>query len=93
MYFSVQDPRRMIWEQKYPAVIGGLLSLFEMILTVAILGCEIGGTLINFERMNAFVGYGGFPFFTLAWISLAGTSMILHSCMYIYLYFFIRLLL
>jgi hypothetical protein len=75
MYSSVTNRRRELWRQKYPAIIGALLSVFQMILTMVILGCEIGGDFIHFPRMNAFVGYWVFPLFMCAWLSLAGASI------------------
>lgn len=58
----------------YLAIVGGLLSIFQMVMTFAIIGCELGNSFVQFERMNAFVGYWAFPFFMCAWISLAGAS-------------------
>ncbi len=80
MCVSDDYQRTELWRKKFPAVIGALLSVFQMILTVAIVGCEIGGIFIQFPRMNAFIGFGTFLFFMCAWISLAGASMHLYSC-------------
>jgi len=79
MYVSDDYQRTELWRQKFPAVIGALLSVLQMILTMAIVGCEIGGIFIQFPRMNVFLGYWTFPFFMCAWISLAGASMHLYS--------------
>lgn len=69
------DPGREAWRQKFPTIIGVILSLVEMLLTMAILGCEVGISVVQFLRMNIFVGYWTFPSFMCAWISLAGVCM------------------
>ena len=78
MYIPVEYQRNQIWQKKFPHVVGTLLSIFQMILTFAVVGCEIPTIFFHFERMNAFVGYWAFPFFMWAWISLAGISMHLY---------------
>ena len=72
----VSDDRDLtrFWRKTYPAIIGGFLSIFQMVMTFAIIGCELGNSFVQFERMNAFVGYWTFPFFMCAWISLANAS-------------------
>ena len=62
------------WRQAYPAIISELLSIFQMVMIFAIIGCRLGNSIVQFERMNAFVGYWTFPFFMCAWVSLAGAS-------------------
>ncbi len=78
MYAYGETQRKELWRKKYPAIIGGLLSVLQMILTLIIVGCEVGNSLILFSQMNVFVGYWTFPFFMCAWISLAGGSMHLY---------------
>ena len=78
MFGEVEYQRRQIWREKFPNVIGSLLSIFEMILTFAVIGCEIPTIFFHFPRMNAFVGYWAFLFFMCAWISLAGISVVLY---------------
>lgn len=75
MINSVEERRRQVWRDKFPALLVALLSLFEMVLCFAILGCEIPSIFYHFPRMNAFVGYWAFPFLTCAWISLSGAGI------------------
>ncbi len=82
MYVSGGSDRIELWRRKYPAIVSALLSIFQMILTLVIVGCEIGGDFVHFPRMNIFVGYWTCLFFMCAWISLASASMYL---IYIYL--------
>jgi hypothetical protein len=75
MFVSVEHQKKEAWRKKFPAVIGALLSLFQLILILTIVGCEVGGDFVQFPRMNVFVGYWTLPCFMCAWISLAGASM------------------
>ncbi len=72
---AAEYERKQLWRKKFPAIVSALLSVFQLILTVIIVGCEVGGDFINFSQMNAFVGYWTCPIFMCAWISLAGASM------------------
>ena len=72
-------PQEQLWRKKFPTIFGVILWICQLVLTLGILGCEIGGDFVHFPRMNAFVGYWTLPFFMCAWISLAGTSMHLYS--------------
>ncbi|CAF3904199.1 unnamed protein product [Rotaria magnacalcarata] len=65
---------KIIWREKLPAVIVALLSVFEMILTLTVVGCHIGGDFVDFQRMNIFIVYWTFPIFMCAWISLSGAG-------------------
>ncbi|CAF1533983.1 unnamed protein product [Rotaria magnacalcarata] len=66
--------QRELWRRKFPSGIAILLSIFQMILTLSVAGCEIAGDFVDFPMMNAFVGYWAFPFFMCAWISLSGAG-------------------
>ncbi|CAF3599193.1 unnamed protein product [Rotaria socialis] len=66
--------QRELWRQKFPTGIAILLSIFQMMLTLSVVGCEIVGEFFEFPMMNAFVGFWAFPFFTCAWISLSGAG-------------------
>ncbi len=70
--------KKELWRKNFPAIVGALLSVFQLILTAVIVGCEIGGDFVHFPQMNIFVGYWVLPLFMCAWISLAGTSMHFH---------------
>ena len=78
MIHQVEYEKKQLWRQKFPAIVGSLLSVFQFLLTLAIVGCEIGGDFVQFPRMNIFVGYWTLPLFMCAWISLAGASMYLY---------------
>ncbi|CAF3402627.1 unnamed protein product [Rotaria socialis] len=65
---------KIIWREKLPAVIVDLLSVFELILTLTIVGCQIGGDFVDAARMNVFIGYWTFPSFMCAWIALSGAG-------------------
>jgi amino acid permease len=78
MFVPMEYQKKQLWRQKYPAIVGALLSIFQLILTLVIVGCEVGGDFVQFPRMNIFVGYWTAPCFMCAWISLAGASMHLY---------------
>ncbi|CAF4305072.1 unnamed protein product [Rotaria socialis] len=69
-----ENQRRELWRQKFPTIIAVLLSIFQMLLTLGIVGCEVGISLVQFPRMDIFVGYWTFPNFMCAWISLAAAG-------------------
>lgn len=64
-----------VWREKYLAIIGGFLAVFQLLLSLTVEGCELYGDFIHFPRMNIFIGHAAFPMFTCAWISLAAASM------------------
>ena len=70
----MEDERTRQWRRRFPCGVLTILCLLEMIFTFIILGCEVGSMIIDFYRMNAFVGYWAFPFFMCAWLSLAGAG-------------------
>lgn len=74
MFAAAEDYRKEVWRKTYPTTIGVFLSLFQMILSFVIIGCEVTNMFFHFPRMNLFVGYWTFPLLTCAWISLAGIS-------------------
>jgi len=61
--------QQQLWREKYLAVFDGLLSVFQTISSLAVVGCEIHDDFFDFPQMNAFVRY------TLAWLSLTGTRI------------------
>lgn len=69
------DQRIQLWKEKFPTRIVALLSVIQMILTLAVFGCEIPSIFYNFPQMNIFVGYWASPIFTFSWVSLAGAGM------------------
>ncbi|CAF1398774.1 unnamed protein product [Adineta steineri] len=74
MDVSNNQQKKRLWRQHFPTTLTIPISIAQMFLTAIIIGCEIPGIFINFPRMNAFVGFWVFPFFTFASISLASTK-------------------
>jgi len=68
-------PSPQHWEIKFPAVLSGILSFFQLIVTVAVIGCEVGSVLIDIITSTIYVGFWAGLFFMIAWISLAGSGM------------------
>jgi len=70
-------PPQQVWQPKFPTAITGLLSLVQFFITVVIIGCEVGSILIDIVTATIYVGFWASLFFIVAWISLAGSCMIL----------------
>ncbi|CAF0849148.1 unnamed protein product [Rotaria sordida] len=68
------NPTQQEWRQKYPAVLSGILSCFQFILTLAIIGCEIGSILIDIVTATIYVGLWAGLFFIVASISQSSSS-------------------
>ena len=59
------------WKIKFPAIITGILSFFQLVIAIAIIGCEIGSILIDMITSTIYVGLWAGFFFLIASISLA----------------------
>jgi len=70
-------PPQQLWRQKFPARISGLFSIAQLVVTVVIIGCEVGSMLIDIVTATIYVGIWAGFFFVIASISLAAPSMIL----------------
>jgi hypothetical protein len=70
-------PPQQLWRQKFPASISGLLSIAQLVVTVVIIGCEVASMLIDIFTATIYVGIWAGFFFMIAWISQAGSCMIL----------------
>ena len=70
----MEDERTRQWRRRFPCGVLTILCLLQVIFSFAVIGCEVGSMIVDFYRMNAFVGYWAFPFFMCAWISLAGAG-------------------
>ena len=88
-------PPKQEWKQKFPAILSGILSFFQCILTLAIIGCEVGSILIDIVTATIYVGFWASLFFMIAWISLASTCMsfFVYSFLLNCSFFFLSLLL
>ncbi|UJR14013.1 hypothetical protein I4U23_001012 [Adineta vaga] len=67
-------PPPTLWRQKYPAVISGILSFVQFIITIVIIGCEVGSMLIDIVTATIYVGLWASLFFMIAWISQSVSS-------------------
>ena len=65
------SPPAQPWKIKFPAIISGILSFFQLVLAIAIIGCEIGSILIDMITSTIYVGLWAGIFFVIAAISLA----------------------
>jgi hypothetical protein len=75
-------PPSQHWKIKFPAVISGILSSFQLIITILVIGCEVGSVLIDMITSTIYVGFWAGLFFMIAGISLAG------SCKLLFIVFF-----
>ncbi|CAF2851828.1 unnamed protein product [Rotaria sp. Silwood2] len=67
-------PPQQEWKLKFPAVLSGILSVFQFILAFAIIGCEVGSMLIDIVTATIYVGLWAGSFFIVAWISQSSAS-------------------
>jgi hypothetical protein len=79
---AAPPPPPPIWKIKFPAILSGVLSVLQLVVTVVIIGCEIGSILIDMVTATIYVGLWSGLFFIVAWISLAST------CMYLVIHYF-----
>jgi hypothetical protein len=75
-------PEEQPWRKKFPAGISGILAFLQCVITIVIIGCEVGSILIDIVTATIYVGLWAGLFFIVAWISLAS------SCMYLFITFF-----
>jgi hypothetical protein len=71
---SVLTPQEK-WKKKYPSIITGILSFIQFIVTVVIIGCEVGSVLIDMIVATIYVGFWAGLFFMIAWITQASSCM------------------
>jgi len=65
------------WPKKFPVTISGLLSFLQCVVTIVIIGCEVGSVLIDIVTATIYVGFWAGLFFIIASISQAATCMLL----------------
>jgi hypothetical protein len=63
------------WLKKFPSIISGIFSFIQFIVTIVIIGCEVGSVLIDMVTATIYVGFWASLFFMVAWISQAATCM------------------
>ncbi len=63
------------WRKKYPSVVTGIFSFIQFILTIVIIGCEVGSILIDAIVATVYVGFWSGLFFMIAWITQASSCM------------------
>ena len=61
------------WKQKYPLTLSGILAFVQILLTIVIIGCEIGSMLIDVVTATVYVGIWAGLFFINASISQAAS--------------------
>jgi len=64
------------WKQKYPTIVAGIFSAVQILITIAIIGLEIGSILIDAIVGTVYVGIWAGVFFLFASISQAITGRI-----------------
>ncbi|CAF1250100.1 unnamed protein product [Rotaria magnacalcarata] len=62
------------WRQKFPASLSGTISFLQIVLTIIIIGCEIGSILIDIITVTIYVGLWAGLFFLVASLSQSGSS-------------------
>jgi hypothetical protein len=70
-------PPPQYWRRKFPSVISGILSFVQFVVTIIIIGCEVGSILIDIVTATIYVGLWASLFFIIASISQAATCMLL----------------
>ena len=68
-------PPEQQWKQKYPLVLSGILASVQILLTIVIIGCEVGSMLIDVVTATIYVGIWAGLFFIIASISQAALCM------------------
>lgn len=63
------------WRQKFPSVLSGILSIVQLLVTLVIIGCEVGSMLIDIVTATIYVGLWASLFFMVAWISQSAACM------------------
>lgn len=58
-----------LWPKKFPSIISALFSFFQAVVTIVIIGCEIGSILVDAVTATIYVGLWAGLFFLFAWIS------------------------
>lgn len=63
------------WRENFPALLSELFAFYQFLCTIAIIGCEVGGMLIDLFNATIYVGIWAGLFFMVAWIlqAVAGT--------------------
>ena len=70
LYESEFD-REIEWRSKFSIVIPILIGLLQLILTMAIVGLEIGSLVISPIQGTLYAGFWLSVIFTLSWIAMA----------------------
>jgi hypothetical protein len=68
-----------MWPHKFPSIASGILSVIECVLTLAVIGCEIGSILIDIYTATVYVGFWAGLFFMIAWITQSASGKYLSS--------------
>jgi hypothetical protein len=76
---TVIPPPQQPWQKKFPSVISGIFSFIQLIVTIVIIGCEVGSMMIDIFTATIYVGIWASLFFMCAWISQAAACMN-HCC-------------
>jgi hypothetical protein len=69
------SPEQQRWKQTFPVTISGIIAFLQFVITVVIIGCEVGSVLIDIVTATIYVGFWAGLFFIVAWISLASSCM------------------
>ena len=58
-----------LWSKKFPSIISALFAFFQAVITIIIIGCEVGSILIDAVTATVYVGIWAGLFFFVAWIA------------------------
>jgi hypothetical protein len=62
-------PPSLYWAQYWNSCVIGSLATFQLIMTLAIVGMEIGNSLVDLYKANIYSGFWSFPFTIAATIT------------------------
>ncbi|CAF1633697.1 unnamed protein product [Adineta ricciae] len=58
-----------LWRQKFPSIASGALSSVQFLITIIIIGCEVGSMLIDIVTATVYVGLWASLFFLTSCVS------------------------
>lgn len=67
-------PRSYYWPQYWDACLAAIVASFQLVLSLGILGMEIGNAVVDLYRANVYSGFWAFPFIIAATLSTYATG-------------------
>ncbi|CAF1334489.1 unnamed protein product [Adineta ricciae] len=65
----IAPPIIPLWRQKFPSIASGVLSSVQFLITIVIIGCEVGSMLIDIVTGTVYVGLWASLFFMTSCVS------------------------